>query len=304
MKELLEILKTRYETTINSEYDSLFYDNVHAYVDWIVKTPELNNVLEKIEKEYRDKHIAIWEGKTNTKEDSEERARQTQKLERFDTYCLFTLILVRIYWVLEEYKTTDEPDYAQDPKALLMLKGIKNIPRKEWSKLKNGLPDRWSLSSLKSYNEWYDGERKNYETALRQFHVNFLAEIVKNNKDDILLSSNKKIPELYFDSKTGDFRYYQTTGTIKPNTDEFKIFSLLYGRIGIFVKHIELSRIIDASATTISKSKRGSHSQVIRNIKKKLNILPKAKSINPDIFENAPKEGYRLINKDKKSKPE
>ena len=48
MKEILDILKTRYEVTIKSEYDSLFYNNVYEYVDWIVKNPQLNAVLENM----------------------------------------------------------------------------------------------------------------------------------------------------------------------------------------------------------------------------------------------------------------
>lgn len=86
MKDIIDILKTRYEVTIKSEYDSLFYDNVYEYIDWIVKNPQLNSILENMGNEYRNKHIKIWEDKTNTPEDSAERTRQTIKLERFNAY--------------------------------------------------------------------------------------------------------------------------------------------------------------------------------------------------------------------------
>lgn len=298
MDELIDILKARYETAINSKYDSLFYHNVYSYVDWIVKNPKLNSVLERMGNEYRSKHIKIWDGKTNTKEDSEERSRQTTKLERFDAYCFYTSLEVRIYWMLDEYYKTSEPDYAQNPCALLMMKGIKNIPRKEWSKLKNELPNRWSLSNLKMYNKWYEGQRKNYEIELKQFHTEFIAELTKT-KDKNLPETKEQLIGFNFNPKTGDFSYYQTKGTIALGTNEFKIFSLLYGCIGNFVDHLTLSREMNTNITEVRKSHKDSLSQVIRNIKRKFGILPKTKTSNPDIFNSTPKAGYRLINKDK-----
>ena len=297
MKELIDVLEIRYHTAIDSKYDSLFYHNVYSYVDWIVKNPKLNSVLEKMGNEYRSKNIKIWDGKTNTKEDSEERSRQTTKLERFDAYCFYTSFEVRIYWMLDEYYKTSEPDYAQNPCALLMLKGIKNIPRKEWSKLKNELPNRWSLSNLKMYNKWYEGQRKNYEIELKQFHTEFIAELTKT-KNQNLPEINEKLTGFRFNPQTGDFSYFKTKGTIALGTNEFKIFSLLYSRIGIFVDHLTIYKALNTNNIEVKKSQKSALSQVIRNIKEKLEILPKDKAVNPDIFENTPKGGYRLIFKD------
>jgi DNA-binding winged helix-turn-helix (wHTH) protein len=179
-----------------------------------------------------------------------------------------------------------------------MLKGIENIPRKEWSKLKNELPDRWSLSNLKKYNKWYKGERKNYEIELRQFHTGFLAELTKT-KGKNLPEIKEQLTGFSFNPSTGDFSYFKTKGTIALGTNEFKIFSLLYSRIGNFVDHLTLSREMNTDIIEVRKSHKDSLSQVIRNIKRKFGILPKTKISNPDIFNSTPKAGYRLINKDK-----
>lgn len=298
MKGLLDILKIRYEAVIQSSNDSSFYNNVHEYIDWIVKNPELNEIIEISAKDYRIKHADIWDGKTGTFKDSEERTRQTYKLEKFSLYASsFCILESRIYFPLEDYKTTNDPDYAQDPAVFLMLRDIKDIPRIKWGKLKNELPNRWNLKNLINLNKWYAGMREHYENQLKQFHTDFLTAIEKANKDN-LPKINNKIP-LLFNSRTGDFSYFKTKGKIALGTNEFKIFSLLYSRIGIFVDHLTIYKALNTNNTEVRKSQKSALSQVIRNIKEKLEILPKDKAINPDIFENTPKGGYRLIFKDK-----
>jgi len=295
---MIDILKIRYEAVIQSPTDTDFYNNVHEYIDWIVKTPQLNAVIEASAKEYRIKAGQIWEGKTGEKKDSEERSRQMYKLERFNLYAsVYCVLEGRIYFPLEDYKTTNDPDYAQDPAVFLMLKGIKDIPRKPWGKLKNEMPNRWSLKNLVIINSWYAGMRKEYESGLKQFHTDFLTAVerVKNNN---LPEVNNKIP-LRFNSKTGDFSYFNTRGTLALGTNEYKIFSLLYSNTGIFVDYLKLYQVINNEINEVRKYHKETLSQVIRNLKEKLEILPKDKAINPDIFENTPKGGYRLISKDR-----
>lgn len=307
MKEILDILKTRYETAINSQYDSLFYRNVHEYVDWIFKNPKLNSILENNSNEYRTKHSDIWEHKSYTEKELKEKSMQTYKLERFSLYANYFVDLeMRIYWPIEIYKTSNEPDYLQDPFAVMLLNnGYDKLPIKEWRKLstENNRPNLWDKDSLKSYDNWYKGQRKNYEIKLRQFHADFLTEI-ERTKESNVLEINDGLTAFEFKPRTGDFRYYQTEGTIALGTNEFKMFSLLYRSIGIFVDHLTLSRVMNTNITTVSKSHKDSLSQVIRNLKEKFGILPKTKTSNPDFFKNNPKAGYRLIFKDINTKTE
>jgi hypothetical protein len=167
LESLKDALKTRYEAVLQSSSDSQFYLNIHAYIDLIRKTLFLSKIMGDSENQYRKQHMAIWPDKSKTDKEADEREERTIRLERFNLFTAhFSWLEVRIYDPIEDYKNTDAPDDEQDPVALLMIKGIKNIKTKKWSD-----------KTLKMYNRWFEGKRERYENDLRQFHADFLTAI-------------------------------------------------------------------------------------------------------------------------------
>ena len=302
MKELVDVLKTRYETAINSKSDSLFYRNVHEYVDWIFKNPKLNSILENNSNEYRIKHGDIWEHKSYTEKELKEKSRQTYKLESFSLYVNnFVDLEMRIYWPIEIYKTSDEPDYLQDPFAVMLLNnGYSNLPIKEWRKLsfEKNRPDLWGKSNLETYDNWFKGKRENYEIKLKQFHADFLTEISRVNTQDLFETQKEELP-LKLNFRTGEFTYCKTSGTIPLKTKEFKVLSLFLYSKDYFSDYLSLCKATSQCITEVRKAHKDELAQTIKDLKMRLKILPKTKTSNPDIFKVIKKVGYQLIFKGK-----
>ena len=193
MKDIVDRLKIRYEAALQSSSDSLFYQNVHAYIDFIVKTPVLSAIMDKGEEEYHNKHSEIVHVRALTDQKADEKEQLINRLERFSLLAAhYCTLLIKIYNPIEDYKNSTEPDAEQDPVALLMLKGIKNINTQ-----------RWGQKTLEIYNGHYDGKRKSYEDDLRQFHVDFLTEIekVETIKEKPKISFDKENSILHIDDK-------------------------------------------------------------------------------------------------------
>jgi len=199
MRELLDILKTRYDAVLQSDSDRLFYLNIHAYIDIIVKNPEFLTIMDKYETEYTKAHRDIVRPYTEDEEVLDERGRQVIKLERFNLYTSgYCSLLMRIYLPLEDYKNPDPELVGRyDPVVFLMLDGLSRT-------MTMGL---WSKEALKTYNRWYDGQRKEYENNLRQFHANFITEIGLRllKEKPIITEPAKEIPviknQLSFDKE-------------------------------------------------------------------------------------------------------
>jgi hypothetical protein len=302
MKELLDVLKTHYETAINSKSDSLFYRNVHEYVDWIFKNPKLNSILEESSKDYGIKHRDIWKIEAEKQKEIDEMARRTYKLEKFSLYANYFVDLeMRIYWPIEIYKTSDEPDYLQDPFAVMLLNnGYSNLPIKEWRKLsfEKNRPDLWGKSNLETYDNWFKGKRENYEIKLKQFHADFLTEISRVNIQDLFETQKEELP-LKLNFRTGEFTYCKTSGTIPLKTKEFKILSSLLYSKDYFSDYLSLCKATSQGITEVRKAHKDELTQTIKDLKMRLKILPKTKTSNPDIFKVIKKVGYQLIFKGK-----
>ncbi len=305
----ISALKIRYEAVLQSSSDPLFYKNVHRYIDYIVKTPELAKVINKSENEYNKKHREIWSIRKDNDEEIDDQADFTDKLESFSLYASdYAFLYVRIYFPIEDYLITNDPDHRQDPVALLMLKGIKNILSKNWDKRKSEAISRWSKKRLEMYNRWFEGKRMSYQNHLQQFHFEFLSvinDLRLKTENTILVQEqeNTTIP-ISFNERTGDFSYLKTKGNFSPISPEFKVFNLLLHSKDYFTEYLPLLKAILPHAETVTKVNKANLHIIIRNIKEKLYILPESKTSNYDLIKNIPKLGYRLIFEAGKEIPE
>jgi len=203
-----DTLQIRYEAVLETESNVRFYQNIHKYIDIIMKNDELSSIINKSAEEYRVGHAQIWHPYTKVESEIKERSRQTYKLEMFNLYTAdFTSIYVRIYIPIEDYIKSADPDSEQDPLALLMLFGIKSHQVKFWTQNRRSMPPSAAMQSLKMYNKWYTKkERKQYEQDFKNFHVDFLTAAANTSakNTDILPKSVSEIP-LKLDPRTGDF---------------------------------------------------------------------------------------------------
>lgn len=166
--DLIDSLKTRYEAALQSGSEPLFYQNIHGYWDFITRTPALSELVEASQKEYSQKHGELWDKPGRTEEELDDHEERTMRLERFSLYAVGTLTLVRIYEPIEDYKNSlHESEFDQDPRAVVMMRGVKNI-NPQYGK-KN--PFKWGKEHLRSLDHWYNGKRPMYERSLKQFHL-------------------------------------------------------------------------------------------------------------------------------------
>lgn len=300
----IEILQLRYQAVLESPSDSLFYRNIHAYIDLIIKTPKLSAIVDESEEETREKHAKIWSTHTEDENELDDREERTYKLERFSLFAShYVTLLVKIYDPLEDYMTTDELDRDQDPVVLLMLKGLKNVLAKKWDKTPNGMI-KWDVKRLKDYNKRIEGKRAYYENELRQFHADFLTEVWKHGDKEVIARPPKNRIQLYLNPRTGDFAFHQTIGNFSPATPEFKVFSALYNDKDNQATYLTLMQAYRPNVEEDSKSQRDDLYSVIGNIKGKLNILPETETSNKDIFQNIKNYGYRLVAQAEEGDPE
>ncbi|MBK5215832.1 MAG: hypothetical protein JJE53_03455 [Candidatus Pacebacteria bacterium] len=297
MLKFLDILKTRYEAVLQSSSDSVFYQNIHSYFDYIVKTPELAELMDKAQSEYADKHTAIWNPRSNDENELDKREERTLKLERFNLYALSSTLRVRIYDPLEDYKTSDDDDKDQDPVAILMLKGINNSRVQKYIKESKNEFERWNPKNIKIYNRWYEGKRKNYEDELRRFHLELLNEVenLKDSKENILPKPEKVSIPLFISQSTGDFKFYKTIGNFPFGGKEFSVINTLYNSDEYIASYLSLIQSYNSNIETATKAQKDDLYLIIRDIKKRLNISSDLKTSNPDILKNIKNNGYRLI---------
>ena len=294
--ELTDSLKIRFEAISQSPTDSQFYQNVHSYIDLIVKNPKLYSFLINAEAEYSRKHWEIWNPRTDNEDELDDRARQTYKLERFNLYTSnFVGPFVRIYSPIEDYKTSNDPTHRQDPVALLMLYGIKSTYAESWAKNRRTTPYKEALKELKVYNRWFDGKRKEYEEDLKQFHVDFLSTVLTAKEDTIDTKTiTVKRPPINLDPRTGSFSFFNISASFNPKGQEFKVLSTLLASKDYFAEYEILIASYRPYKPESSKVLKPELALIIKNIKEKLGIL-QAEYPNPDIFLNVKNVGYRLI---------
>jgi hypothetical protein len=283
MNPLVESLKTRYEAVFQADTDSRFYQNLHHYFDYVVKTPSLNDLLEASEKDYRAKHIAIWERDHKlTDEEADEREERTYRLERFNLFAVGSWIYARIYLPIEDYKNSiDESEFDQDPIAVLMIRGIKNI-NPEYAK-KN--PFKWGKDRLRMLNRRFEGKRADYEKQLKSFHLLLLDAVEKTSAPKVEPTPTPTIP-LMLNSRTGDFVLYKIRGNFSPISQEFKVLATLLNSPDHQATYLELVKAAYPHLTEATKTSKQLLYKIVDGIKKKLGA---------PVIENVQRVGYRLI---------
>lgn len=279
----LETLKLHYDEILKSPSEPLFYSNVYKYIDLIVKTPDLVEVINKSAQEYETKHREIREFPSLTNRENDEKEKQVLQLEKFSIYAAdYAFLHTRIYSYIEESKHHLEPGERTAPQAIAMLRGIYGLDPKVWNK-----------ETIDQCNKWYINRRKDYEERLRKFHLHFLTELSKHEGDETISPQSKL--SLTLRPRTGDFTFHQTNGNFSPVTPEFKVLSALYNDKDNQASYLALIQAYRPDITIDSKSQKDDLYLIIKKIKEKLNIFPATETSNKNIFQNIKNYGYRLV---------
>ena len=287
-------LNKRFDIALQESGDKEFYLNLYHYFEYIENTQELKSIFDQSERDYYTKLREIRRKNATGQTDDVIARGQLRKLELFNLHALGCAIHMRIYLAISEYRKTDEADDLQDPVVVLLFYGIEYAKKTK----------RWDKEYLNLYNNWFSGKRSMYEAELKQFHLLMLEELAKQKPVVTTPEiATVKIP-LYLNLTTGDFTFHKERGTFSPASQEYKILlTLLYSKDYV-ATHLELYKAIHQNTERISKTQRDQLSLIVRNIKRKLNILPKTEGSNFDIFKSISKIGYSLVFKDSSVIPE
>lgn len=103
--------------------------------------------------------------------------------------------------------------------------------------------------------------------------------------------------KLRFNESTGDFQLGKVRGTLSPDTQEYKLILKLLTSESCQAKSVDLLReIYPDQLDKFGKTYDLKLGYLLRNVKKRMGILPKKRAKNIDIFENLKKwKGYRLL---------
>ena len=124
------------------------------------------------------------------------------------------------------------------------------------------------------------------------FEKNFLNLYLDEEDEDSLKIDGKK-GQIAFCLKTGDFIFNNLKGNLLINSHQYKFFEHLFLSEKNQSAYENLIKKIWKVKTDNSTNRR-ELSDVLKKIKKSLNILPKGKNSKPDIFENMRGYGYKI----------
>ena len=220
MKDLITSLQTRYNAVIESNSDSLFYRNIHGYINSIVKTPVLAKIMDDSEEEYVRKHGEIV---SMEREDDSQKER-VFKLEQFSLYASdYCDLYTRIYQPLEKYRMTDELSGRENIMSTIMLNQIDG--------------KKWTADYLKMFQKWYVGKRPEYENHIKQFHLDFVTTIenIKPEVEDAytpVVPKENSRPIIFIDDKRGIYQKFseQSAYAIKKDSKRFTLIKYLLNK--------------------------------------------------------------------------
>ena len=278
--EIGHVLNERMQAIKDASTDKEVFKHIHAYIKYVLTTPELKSILDDAEKDFYKK-VQFTEDNI--------------KLEHSNFYqSYFVTSYVRIYAPIEEYWNSDEPDEQQDPLALLLIWGMNHPRTKKWINGHEYFPKSEQIKTLKSYWRWFDGQTQYYVNEIKNLHLELLTALSK--QQTVKLSERPDL-SLTLNLVNGDFHLGDLSGTFNTVTQEFRVLAKLYMSKDYRVPYLELIQCIRSGTERVTKPDKADLAVVIRNIKEQLGILPVAKRINQDIFKNDPQFGYRLISK-------
>jgi len=277
--EITEVLNKRIQAIEDSSNDIECYKHIHAYIHYLINTPKLKSILDAEERDYYTEIHLTTDG---------------YKVEQANFYFAYLLpSYMRIYFPIEIYNTSYEPDSEQDPIALLLLYGFKHPRTQSWV---NRFPVRdmkkHRKEELKSYWSWFDGKRQEYVNEMKNLHLEIITAISKQpDQPNTEPTPETETISLLLDLETGDFHYGKKTDSLNIKTQPFRVLSKLYLADGKTVPYLDLIQCIKPNAKDVTKTDKMKLTTVIKNLKKSLGITD---GNNVDIFHNEKMVGYSL----------
>jgi len=160
------------------------------------------------------------------------------------------------------------------------------------------LDDKGELSKLGDVNPHDPTKLKTLE-GLRDSQAERIRFLKKHGKylrlPTLSTDGERVVGELKFNLKSGNFIYRKTSGTLSPKTQEFKFLASLIKARGRTAPYADLMKNVFPGSNYTSKVKRRDLQTIAKNVKMKLEILPKRKSVNPELIKNVAGHGYRII---------
>lgn len=289
--DLVQGLNKHFDIVTTSKTEHDFYMNVYRYFDYIFIHPQLKQLYEKAENDYRKKSIDIWAGYEYHKDnDGDRRSSETFLMERFDMFCHAAYLEGRVYEKIKHYQECDTPDTCGDFYGALLVRGLNFV-------LKNHKPNYPSLRNRKrditqTYNNWYKNQRDRYQYELGQFHMMFLVEVEKIELTEV--PEMKKFTP-FLNLETGDFHYMGSRGNFTISGQEFNVLKTLSESPNYQATYLKLVQSFIPSVERVTSVQKDALRTVIRNIKEKLGVLPKSPHSKKDPFKVIRLYGYKLV---------
>lgn len=263
MKEVINHLNNHYNWALEDTNSTEFYLHIRDYIDIIIKTPELSSILSSESNHIKNKIIEINNDPLlnfNLKEESIDR------LKHAVLYSDYIYLFSNVYSPVEDHNRGIKYHSKQTEINFFYISGLENIPENQ----RSIYTDSFSL---------YKEKVKNRFINLHNRLIELIEEKEPKNKSKFL-----------FDPNTGYFKYKKTEGTLSPKSKELKFLNCLWLSPSHQASYEELLNKKE-KATSYDKNML---TEIIKSLKRKLNILPKKANCNPDIIKSVSKYGYKL----------
>jgi len=218
--------------------------------------------------------------------------------------CLKKWNTLQIIWTV--YNSGNRPDELKIPEEKLIVgnTSIHDVPN-----IIQGLKDRNCFSSYSRIKKKYSLKQINHKKLSIEYKLTEKEydkfgkafEEKQKAKQKIFILKARDGTKLTFNRVTGDFKFGKIEGKFNPETQKYKVFLCFMIKPSHIVKYKTLLKEMYPGIEFKGYLKeyqveRMALETVIRNIKRDLGILPKAKSINKDIFNtHKQQKAYRLL---------
>lgn len=268
MNEVIDELNHHYKCAFKEGTQLHFYQHVYSYIEIILNNPILSSIIseqaEKLKKELND----IIE---NPLISSKLREELLERAKNYSVYSSYFNLYTRVYLPILD-NNNDVKLNEEMSNNLFYVFGIEDLDERQQSTYK------WS----------FDNHINKAKELFTFLHTNLIPLIEQNDAKKII---KKKDIDFSFDSNTGKYKYRKTEGTLSPKTKEYIFINALYLSKNHQANYEEL---LGGDIEKASKYSKKVLADTVRDIKRKLNILPKEKGSNPNIIKNVSKYGYKL----------